>query len=386
MDRLRVLFITAWYPTKEYTLFGVFVREHAKAVQLYDDVVVLHCAESGRKQKQLWRMQQEMDKSLTEGIPTYRLWYRRFIIPKLWYFNYLWSVFQAFRKIVSQGFRPHIIHAHIYKAGLPAVLIGKLYHIPVVVTEHCTGFQRKIIKGPEAWTAKFALERADMVMPVSKSLQSGIEAYRIHARFQVVRNVVDTNLFQPKPFPQPQNQLKRLLFVGLLDLSHKKGVPYLLNALARLQQLRDDWLLDIVGDGPARVQYEHLAKDLAIGEKVIFHGQKTKKEVAEFMRQADILVVPSIFETFCIVAAEALATGLPVLATRCGGPEEFITDDVGLLVPPADDKALFEGLDFMLNDFQPESSKQMHKYAKGLFSPDIVGKQLHKFYKSLHFS
>jgi glycosyltransferase involved in cell wall biosynthesis len=295
-------------------------------------------------------------------------------------------VFQAFRQVVSEGFRPHIIHAHFYEVGVPAVLIGKFYNTPAVVTEHFSGFPRKTIRGLESWKAKFAFERASSVMPVSKSLQEAIEGYGINARFQDIPNVVDTNLFTPAPFPQTKNYLKRLLFVGLLDLSHNKGVPYLLTALASLRESRDDWLLDIVGDGAARAEYESMAVDLGLADKVTFHGLKTKGDVSEFMREADIFVLPSLFETFAVAAAEALATGLPVLATRSGGPEEFITADVGLLVPPGDAKAFCEGLDFILDNFPLASRKQIHQYAKGLFSPEIVGAKLHKIYTSLRSS
>jgi glycosyltransferase involved in cell wall biosynthesis len=383
MDRLKVLFITTWYPTAEEPVGGVFVREHAKAVELYDDIKVIHCAGPDQELSKLWRMQQEMDENLTKGIPSYRLYYRHFPIPKTWYLIHIWSVFQAFRKIVLQGFNPDIIHAHTYDAGVPAALIGKVYGIPVVVTEHTTAFPRKLVGGLGVFTARFAFESAEIVMPVSKSLQKAIEAYGIKAHFQIIPNVVDTNLFTPSPVPLAKNESKRLLFVGLLGPSHKKGIPHLLSALALLRERRDDWHLDVVGDGPLRAEYELMAGGLGLGDKVTVHGLKEKEEVAEFMRHADIFVLPSLFETFAVVAAEALATGLPVLATRCGGPEEFITDDVGLLVPPGNAKALYKGLDFILDNSSLSSRKQIHQYAKGLFSPEIVGATLHKAYQSL---
>jgi glycosyltransferase involved in cell wall biosynthesis len=386
MERLKVLFITAWYPTKEQPVGGVFVREHAKAVQLYDDVVVLHCSESDSNRGQLWRMQQETDRRLTEDIPTYRSWYRPFPIPKIRYLIYLWTVFKAFRRIVSQGFRPHIIHAHIYEVGVPAVLIGKLYRIPMVITEHFSQFPRKTIGGIEKCKAKFVFESGEIVIPVSKSLQKSITEYGIKARFQIVPNVVNTDLFNPGSSSKKKIRLKHLIFVGALDLSHNKGVHYLLNAVALLREHRDDWHLDIVGDGPARPEYESMVQDLGLVNRVTFHGFKTREEVAELMRQASLFVLPSLIETFSLVAAEALATGLPVLATRCGGPEDFIDEDVGLLVPPGDEAALCKGLDFMLDNLYLASRKQIHQYAKGLFSPEIVGAKLHEIYTSLKSS
>ena len=383
MEHLKILFITIVYPTKKQPVDGVFVQAHAKAVQLYDDVVVLHCAGADPNLRQLWRMQQERDESLTEGIPTYRVWYRSFPIPKITYFIYIWAVFQAFRRIVSQGFRPHIIHAHFYEAGVPAVLIRKVYRIPVIVTAHFTKFPRKLLRRLDVWKARLAFNKANIVLPVSKSLQKAIEKYNIKARFLVLPNVVDTYLFHPNFFSQFKNRIKRLLFVGLLDVSHKKGMPYFLNALAQLRQYRDDWHLDVVGDGPARAEYEGMVADLGLTDMVTFHGLKSKQEVAEFMRQADLFVLPSLFETFAVVAAEALATGTPVLATRCGGPEEFITDVVGMLVPPGDDKALCKELNHMLSTLHLYSCHKISQYTRELFSPEIVGAKLHNVYQSL---
>jgi hypothetical protein len=220
-------------------------------------------------------------------------------------------------------------------------------------------------------------------MIVSKSLQKAIEAYGIKTKFQVIPNVVDTDLFNPGSFSQPEAHLKRLLFVGLLDRSHNKGVPYLLKALAQLREYRDDWVLDIVGDGPARVEYEAMSASLELVDKVIFHGLKTKKEVAEFMRQADLFVLPSLFETFSLAAAEALATGTPVLATRCGGPEEFVTDEVGLIVSPGDANALCKGLIDMCGNLERFKRAKISCYAADQFSPTKIGAELHNIYNKL---
>ncbi|MGD8706109.1 MAG: glycosyltransferase [Syntrophobacterales bacterium] len=383
MERLKVLFITAWYPTKEQPVGGVFVREHAKAVQLYDDVVVLHCAGPDPNLRRLWRMQQETDEDFTSGISTYRVWYRRIKTKKISYFVYVWSVYRAFRRIVSAGLRPHVIHAQSYDAGLPAILIGKLYRIPVIVTEHSTEFPRKLLGRSGPHIARLVFENIEVAITVSKSLQRAIEAYGIKADFQVIPNAVDTDLFNPGSFLKSENHLKRLLFVGLLHLSHKKGVPYLLNALVLVRERRDDWFLDIVGDGPARDEYERMAARLGLGDKVTFHGLKTKEEVAEFMRKADIFVLPSIFETFAVVAAEALATGLPVLATHCGGPEEFIIDEVGKIVPPGDAEALCKGLNDMLSNLKRFKRAEISSYAADHFSHRNIGAELHSVYNNL---
>ncbi|HKA53939.1 MAG TPA: glycosyltransferase [Candidatus Binatia bacterium] len=381
MERFKVLFLTNWYPTKEEPVKAVWVREQAKAVRLYDEVRVLHCAGSDSTLRQRWRGEPETDESLRESVPTYRVWYRPFPLPYASYLVYLWAICRAFRQLVDGGFRPDIIHVHVYDAGGPAVLLGKLNRIPVVVTEHFSSFPRRLLGRLDVAKAWLAFRWAHVVIPVSQALQQAIEHYGLHARFQVIPNVADTTLFSPRPHPRKALSPKRILFVG--QLAPVKGVPYLLHALALLGRKRADWHLDIVGDGAARAEYERLAADLRLGEKVTFHGLQTRQGVADFMRRADLYVLSSLWENCSTSAAEALATGVPILATRCGGTEEFIGEEVGLLVPPGDADALCRGLDSMLENLRLYSCQQIARYARDRFSPELVGAQLHAVYQSL---
>ena len=230
----------------------------------------------------------------------------------------------------------------------------------------------------KAW---LAFRLADAVLPVSHALQRAIKRYGIQARFHVIPNVVDTMLFLPESPRGGDPNRKRIRFVG--QLRPVRGIPYLLHALPRLGQKRSDWRMDIVGDGEARSEYERLVGDLRLANRVAFHDLKSKREVAGFMRRADFPVLSSLCETFSAPAAEALAVGRPVLATRCGGSEEFISDDVGLLVGLGDADALCRGLDDMLDPVHRHSSPQIAQYARDRFAPQLVGAPLHAVYESL---
>ena len=230
MRRRKVLFLTSWYPTQEKPSQGIFVREHAKAAQLYDDVVVLHCAEPVAGLTIPWQLQQETDKQITEGIITYRSCYRVSSLPKTSYLTYLRGVFRAYRHIISTGFRPDILHAHVYTAGVPTVLLGKRYRVPTVITEHYSAFPRQLLSRQEILKARLAFGLADWVLPVSAALQQGIARYGIQARFRIIPNAVDVSLFFPPSEPRTTAGIKQLLFVG--SLIPLKGLDYLLQALA----------------------------------------------------------------------------------------------------------------------------------------------------------
>jgi glycosyltransferase involved in cell wall biosynthesis len=378
--RLKSLFLTTWYPTKQQPIAGVFVREHAKAVQLYDDVVVLHCAGFSSNPKGLSRIERDTDEGLSQGIVTYRVWHLRSPIPKTSFFLQLWGSFRAFRHIVATGFYPDIIHAHVHNAGFLAAMLGRYYHIPVVITEQSTGFPRKLLKGLDVWKAKLAFKWADTVMPVSRSLMQAIEAYGIRARFRIIPNVVDTRQFYPAASPQLGTELKHLLVVSLLDSSHKKGLPYLFHALAQLQNHRSDWHLDVVGDGPARAEYESLTMDLGIADKISFHGLKPKAEVAEFMRRADIFVLPSIWDNLPCVVIEAMASGLPIVSTLAGGIPEMVDAETGYLVPPGDAEHLSTAIAGMMETLGKFDRRMIAQKARR-YSPEAVGSLIHAVYQ-----
>jgi glycosyltransferase involved in cell wall biosynthesis len=372
--------MSSWYPTAGNPVAGTFVREHVKAASLHDDVAVLHLAKAETEQTALWRLERDEREDLTGGLPTCRIWLRRVRFAPLRAAVRLYAAAKAFRHIAAHEFRPQIIHAHIQSAGFYAALLGRLFRTPVVVTEQSSMFPRKLLRRRDVWTARFAFGRAAAVLPVSSSLRQAIESYGIRANFTVVPNTVDTTLFRPDGATQA-GHVGRILLVCLLDDADNKGVADLLRALQQVGDRRDDWRLDIVGDGPARARHERLAAQLGIADKVAFHGLKPKSDVAECMRRADFLVVASHAETFCAAAAEALSTGTPVLATRCGGPEDFVTDEVGMLVPAADVDALARGIDQMLDHAPDLSRERIAGYARQRLGAATVGRTLHGIYR-----
>ncbi|HRR80680.1 MAG TPA: glycosyltransferase [Planctomycetota bacterium] len=347
---------------------------------MHNEVVVLHMAGRCPHLRRRYLVEREPDEALTAGIPTYRVRHRCAAVPG---WSFLWetySTFRAFRQLWAGGFRPDLLHAHVFDAGFAAVLLGKRYGLPVVISEHFSSFLMKTLSRRQVRKARFAFARARLVLPISLALQHAIEAYGIRARFRVVPNPVDTATFRPKVAP-PAEPARRLLSVGFYDGRHLKGIPVLLRSLAALRGTRADWRLDIVGDGPAREGYVKTAADLGLLDKVSFLGARPHGEVAERMRGADLVVVSSLCETFSIVAIEALATGTPVLATRCGGPEEFITPEVGMLVPPNDEAALCRGIDYMLDHLSDFPPSRLSEYAAQRFSLASVGRQLHAAYE-----
>lgn len=380
MDRLKVLFVTSWYPTREQPIGGIFVREHAKAVQLYDDVVVLHLAGYKRGLRRLWELEEEMDPVLTEDIPTYRIWHRFVSIGKASFLLRVWATLNVVRELIRRGFSPDIIHANVYGSAATVLPAAKLYRVPLIVTEHSSTFLMRQLSLMQLLLAKAAFELADCVCPVSGALERAIKGYCIRCKTEVIPNVVDTDAFRPKTC-HPAGNPKQLVYVGILA-QERKGLHILLQAIAKLCTIRSDFRLHVVGDGPRRLEYQRMVSSLNIESCVVFEGRLPRNKLAELLINSHVFVLPSLSENFSVATAEALATGTPVVATRCGGPEEFVTAEVGELVPPGDPDALARGINRVLDHLGEFDPQKIAQHAASRFSPHVVGRKLDQVYLS----
>jgi len=280
---MKVLFITAWYPTRENPINGIFIREHARSVSMYgDEVIVIYAGRAENRFKRIYKVSDTIE----GGIRTIRIYCLPSPFRPINYIVYSLVILIVSRRLFKKGFIPQIIHAHVFTAGLPALILGRLYRIPIVISEHWSKFPLRKLNAFERILAKFVMNRADTILPVSNSLKATFSSYGIKGKFNIIPNVVDASLFYPLEKNHNKNHEKKILFVG--SLNPIKGLPFLFHALSKLGQKRMDWHIDIVGNGPPRRKYERMVVELGLTGKVIFQGLRSKQEVAEFMRKADL--------------------------------------------------------------------------------------------------
>lgn len=198
-----------------------------------------------------------------------------------------------------------------------------------------------------AWLERRLVRRAGLVTSPSAALADRVG---VHAR--VVPHPVDEAVFTPAA--KSPDSGRRILFVGRLE--HVKGVTTLVDAFAELP----DAELDIVGDDDPEgfdgaSMKEHLLARLSAldvsAEAVRFHGAVPRSDLPDLYRPADVVVIPSLWESLSYVCLEAMACGRPVVASEVGGLPEVVTDEEdGLLVPPGDSSALAAALLRVLGD------------------------------------
>jgi len=239
----------------------------------------------------------------------------------------------------------HLIHAHWWVPGGAACALADRHHRPLVVTLHGTDVRLARRLPGAGWLMRAVLRRAKVVTAVSSYLAD--EAARIarlpRARVPVVPMPL-TGTESPTP---PVGIPHGVIFVG--RLTRQKGVAYLLDALALLRKQGLPLDLTIVGDGPERVALK--ARALALGLPVVFTGYLPPDQIPDQLAGRRVFVLPSIEEGLGLVVAEALAQGVPVVASRSGGiPDLLAEEGAGVLVPPADVEALAAGIRRVVSD------------------------------------
>jgi glycosyltransferase involved in cell wall biosynthesis len=276
-----------------------------------------------------------------------------------------------------------LIHAHfIYPEGVMASRVGAELGIPVVTSEHAMwrpwldrhlAVRRQVEK---------ALPGIARITAVSEALRRSIaELFGESVPVDVIPNVVDEHVFRA-PRPEESRDRDHLLFVGLIR--HVKGLDVLVQALGHLLPDHPSLQLTVAG-GAFYGAYERdadqvreLVTALGLKDRIDFLGEVAPDDVAMLMRRCGLLVVPSRRETFSLVTAEALASGLPVVATRCGGPEEIVTPETGELANVNDAGSLAVAIEKALS--RKFDSQALRRYAVGRFGVDAAAERLGSLY------
>jgi glycosyltransferase involved in cell wall biosynthesis len=288
--------------------------------------------------------------------------------------------------IKKHFFNPDLIHLHVtYPLGQVALLWKKLFGYKYVLTEHWTIYQpqnKDVLVGKLKRKIVKIANNAELIMPVSLDLQRCMEGHGVHNRFQVIYNLVNTDIFRLGS-TQTENK-KHMLHISTLR-DEAKNFSGILRVIERLRQQRDDFELHIIHDYDAP-EFKAFVKEHHLEDCVIFHGKKTSAEVAEAYQQADFFVLFSNFENLPCVIVEAFASGVPVLSTSVGGIAEILSPERGILIPQGDEDALLQGMIQMLDHSSEYDHQAIRDYAIKTFAAQNIGQQIFEAYKKVVIS
>lgn len=371
----NILFLTHWYPTPETPVNGNFIREHARAVAIYHPVTVIHVQGVDPNIPDRYQMDRKEEGNLTE----IHLRYQKHFMPRMTWLRRINGVDQLVKRLIESNHKPDVIQANVYSSVDLAAFLSYRYKLPAVLAEHASAYPRGQLSPLQTIKIRYCANRLARILPVSEDLGRYIQAFGIHTRRQVVPNVVNTDCFYPpRDGKQRDGNKVRILVVARLDPI--KGLDGFLAAVARLSKHDKDFSVEMVGDGPERHNLEMMVRQLNLEERVTFYGVKSREEVAELMRQADLLALTSYWENQPVVILEALASGLPVLASQVGGIPEVVKPDLGVLIEPGNVESIANGLREIIKHLDNYDSQTIARYAKVHFSYEVVGRQLSQIY------
>ena len=273
--------------------------------------------------------------------------------------------------------KPDVVHSQTTLYGVPAWVAKKTLKIPYIVWGHGSDiyFPGTLL----SMISKPILQNADVVLALTEDMKK--EMQRVFPReVFVIPNGISLERFKVSSGHEGKRSTRTLIFVGRLH--PVKGIQYLIEAMAIVYQKIPDIKLVIVGDGVERPTLEKQVKELDLNECIQFLGQVPQEKMPDIMHQADILVLPSLSEGFPTVLLEAMASGLPIIATSVRGIPDLIDDGInGYLVNTKKSGEMADRiLTLMLNDdVRKEMSVNNREKAK-MFTWDKVADKVEKVY------
>jgi L-malate glycosyltransferase len=384
---IKLLVLPSWYPP----LGGSFFREHSMAMALAGtqvDVLALNAVgvKSLLSMKSMRRDFRDKLKGFYERVEPHLI----FPGPEKWqilkWTDRLTNMTTAHMK--KHGY-PDLIHAHSsIWAGLAASAIKKTHGIPYLVTEHrgrFTAGNREAENMLLPWhipLLKAAFGGADRVVTVSNALREKVLEISPECmdRMITIPNMVDTAFFVPGP-GLPSSPF---VFFCLAHLEYLKGIDILLHATHLLKKNNAGHVRVIIGgDGPQRKELESLCRILSLQDTVTFTGRLDREAVKSHLQSAHAFVLPSRFEAFGVVYIEAMACGLPVIATRAGGTVDIVRDENGILVDPGSPVDLAGAMELLVQNAGKYEQGNIRKYAIRHFSQEVIAGKYLKLYHEI---
>lgn len=378
---MKLLIIANGYPNKNDSQWGCFERDQAFALKKTGhEVSILYV---DRRFRTYWR-KIGFTVIKDQGINVYGM----FLMPMRWaHFIpdklHCWIVGKMFDRVykiyAKENGKPDLIYAHFLFNIYYASILKDKYNIPLVGLEHWSALMKKSLSPLEKYQGIIAYSKADRLLAVSKSLQTQIKNH-FGKESVVVYDMLGPEFLNTSVQHRKQESFT---FITVGSLFPIKGYSMLIQAFAKSGLADKGCFLKIVGEGSERTTLEKQIHELDMVNSVSLLGRKTKNEILQLLGNSHVFVLSSYAETFGVACIEALSQGLPAVATKCGGPEEFINERNGVLVEPGNVDMMVQKLCFIYDNYDKYNPIAIAEECKKRFSPQTIAGQLNDIFESL---
>ena len=287
-----------------------------------------------------------------------------------------------FLEYIKKHGLPDIVHLHSFYAGKIALWLKDVYKIPYVVTEHSTAFARDILTLSQKKLAQQVFTSANLNIAVSEQFKNLLEQI-FKVNFHYLPNILNRE-FISHNLNESLKYNSEFIFINVASLDKKKNQALLIKSFYNTFSKDKDIKLWIVGDGPEYSNLKKLIEELKLSDQVTLIGRVSRDKVKVLLSKSNAFVLSSQVETFGVVIIEALAMGLPVIATKCGGPESIITNkNLGLLVENDDEEAMYRALKQIFVNYKDFDRNFLIEYVKSNFSEQTIVLKLISIYSGI---
>lgn len=368
-DKLHILFLCSWFPSKELPTNGDFIQRHAEAVSLQQKVSVLHLISSENITKT------NIEKKSESNLTTYIGYIKHTKNPFVKAFRF----YKTYKQILKLIGNYDVVHLNtIYPFGFFALHQKWTKRKPFIISEHWTGFlkaRKTTISFSQKFWSKLIVKKADYVCPVSNELKNGMQNTGLKGNYFNAGNVVDTNIFIPTE--KEKNSFTIVHVSGLND--EQKNISDMLKVAKLLENEIESFTWKFIGGTSEK--YQNLIEKLQFkSANIEFINHVSQKELATYLQQANLCVSFSNYETFGIVMPEAIACGTFVISTNTGILNEIETQNFFSIIPAKDKNALKNEIVNQYKNPTKLNSKEMHSFVKDKFSKEVISEAFSNLY------
>lgn len=376
---MNILFVARGYPSEKYKMNGLFEFDQAKALNENGHKVIFAAVDvrSVRRTRKWGIENKNIDgiEVYVMNIPCGRVPKKIRNIIKSWGLKKLYEIIE-----VRHG-KPNIIHAHFISNGFIVAKTLSDLNIPLVLTEHSSTMNQNPLNNYYKRMGLFTYPRMDKVIAVSDKLANNIREY-FNVEVDVIPNMLDFKSFNYKVYNQKKIK-EDFNFISVGGLNKIKRMDLLIKSFFNVFKGDKNVRLLIFGEGAERNKLQNIIDNLEIKNQVFLMGLVDRNIIAEHMSNSDSFVLVSESETFGVAYVEALAMGLPVIASKCGGPESFIDESNGIIVPVDDHLKLEKALVYMYENSKNYDNDKIARTTIEKFSGNTLVNNLMIVYQNL---
>lgn len=389
-EQARILILPSWYPPDG----GYFFKEHSEAIFKKGwrvDVLVIRVVGFRKLMTAGLSVLGKGGEHLENGLRVFRSVYLK--LPGSEKTNIRrWgrSARKRYTGYAAKYGHPDLILVHSATwAGYAAHLIRKKYGTPYLLVEHRSFFvwstpeARQMVRPFYIPFFEKTYRNSSRVIPVSESLLTGLRELMpwIGEKVEVIPNMIREDMFLP---PENPRTTSPFVFFWAGRLEHVKGIDLLLQAVSIMASKKVvPFTVRLAGRGSRREQLEELASRLGIADLVRFLGRISREEMQREMQEASCFVLPSRYEAFGAVLIEAMATGLPVIATRSGGPGFIVNEANGILIEPEQAEALAGAMTRMTAEYGSFDQDRIRRETLKAYGEDQVMERYHSLFREI---